>query len=55
MPTFIGLDLAWTAHREPVPYESGFCVLKGEQGSDLRCTRIEAAVCAITFPISRNS
>ena len=43
MPTFIGLDLAWTAHRDDFPEESGICVLKGEQGSDLKCTRIEAA------------
>ncbi len=43
MPTFVGLDLAWTAHRESVPYESGLCVLESAQGSDLKCTRIEAA------------
>ena len=40
MPTFIGLDLAWTAHRE-----SGICWLEGEIPDDLRCTRLEAAVC----------
>ena len=43
MPTFIGLDLAWTAHRDDFPQESGICVLEGEQGSDLRCSRVEAA------------
>ena len=40
MPSFIGLDLAWTAHRE-----SGVCWLQGESPDDLRCTRLEAAVC----------
>ena len=40
MPTFIGLDLAWTAHRE-----SGICWFEGESAADLRCTRLEAAVC----------
>ncbi len=40
MPTFIGLDLAWTAHRE-----SGICWFEGETPADLRCTRLEAAVC----------
>lgn len=40
MPTFIGLDLAWTAHRE-----SGICWLEGDSPEDLRCTRLEAAVC----------
>ncbi len=40
MPTFIGLDLAWTAHRE-----SGICWFQGETTDDLRCTRLEAAVC----------
>ena len=40
MPTFIGLDLAWTTHRE-----SGICWFEGETPADLRCTRLEAAVC----------
>lgn len=40
MPTFVGLDLAWTAHRE-----SGICWLEGETPDDVRCTRLEAAVC----------
>ena len=40
MATFIGLDLAWTAHRE-----SGVCWFEGETPDDLRCTRLEAAVC----------
>ena len=40
MPTFIGLDLAWTSHRE-----SGICWFEGETPRDLRCTRLEAAVC----------
>ena len=33
MPTFIGLDLAWTTHRE-----SGICWFEGETPADLRCT-----------------
>jgi predicted RNase H-like nuclease len=40
MPTFIGLDLAWTTHRE-----SGVCWFEGESPEDVRCTRLEAAVC----------
>ncbi len=40
MPTFIGLDLAWNAHRE-----SGICWLEGDSPEDLRCTRLDAAVC----------
>ena len=40
MPTFVGLDLAWTAHRE-----SGICWFEGDTPEDLRCTRLEAAVC----------
>ncbi len=40
MPTFVGLDLAWTSHRE-----SGVCWFEGETPRDLRCTRLEAAVC----------
>ena len=38
MPTFIGLDLAWTATNE-----SGVCWLAGTTPDDLRCTRIGAA------------
>ena len=37
MSTFIGLDLAWTAHNE-----SGICWLVGETSADLTCTRFEA-------------
>ena len=48
MPTFIGLDLAWTAHRESVPFESGLCVLEGRSRGDLRCSRIEAARLHVT-------
>ena len=48
MPTFIGLDLAWTAHRENVPFESGLCVLEGRSRGDLRCSRIEAARLHVT-------
>ncbi len=40
MPTLVGLDLAWTSHRE-----SGICWFEGETPRDLRCTRLEAAVC----------
>ena len=40
MPTFIGLDLAWTTKNE-----SGICWLEGDSRDNLRCTRIEAAVC----------
>ena len=40
MPTFIGLDLAWTTKNE-----SGICWLEGDSKDNLRCTRIEAAVC----------
>ena len=43
MPTFLGLDLAWTSHRE-----SGICWFEGESAADLRCTRLEAAVCDTT-------
>ncbi len=39
MPTFIGLDLAWTTKNE-----SGICWLEGDSRDDLRCTRIEAAL-----------
>ena len=40
MPTFIGLDLAWTTKNE-----SGICSLEGDSRDNLRCTRLEAAVC----------
>lgn len=43
MPTFIGLDLAWTSHREPAPFESGLCVLEGREGADLRCSLLKAS------------
>ena len=39
MSTFIGLDLAWTAHNE-----SGICWLDGETSESLTCSRFEAAV-----------
>ena len=39
MPTFIGLDLAWTAKNE-----SGICWLEGSTRENLRCTRLEARV-----------
>ena len=42
MSAFIGLDLAWTAHRDYVPFESGLCVLEGERANDIRCVRLEA-------------
>ena len=40
MPTLIGLDLAWTTKNE-----SGICWLEGDSRDNLRCTRLEAAVC----------
>lgn len=39
MPTFIGLDLAWTTKNE-----SGICWLEGDSRENLHCTRLEAAV-----------
>ena len=36
MPTFIGLDLAWTTKNE-----SGICWLEGDSKDNLRCTRLE--------------
>ena len=39
MPTFIGLDLAWSRNKE-----SGVCWLEGDSSENLRCTRIGAAV-----------
>ena len=39
MPTFIGIDLAWTGRNE-----SGICWLEGETPSGLRCARLESAV-----------
>ena len=38
MPTFIGLDLAWTTKNE-----SGICWLEGDSRENLHCTRLEAA------------
>ena len=38
MPTFIGLDLAWTSKNE-----SGICWLEGDSRENLRCTRLETA------------
>ena len=40
MPTFIGLDLAWTTKNE-----SGICWLEGDSKDNLRCTRLETAAC----------
>ncbi|MYB21430.1 MAG: DUF429 domain-containing protein [Chloroflexi bacterium] len=40
MPTFIGLDLAWSAKNE-----SGICWLEGDSRENLRCARIEARAC----------
>ncbi len=40
MPTFIGLDLAWTTKNE-----SGICWLEGDSRENLRCTRLGAVVC----------
>ena len=40
MPTFIGLDLAWTTKNE-----SGVCWLEGDSWENLRCTRLETAAC----------
>lgn len=42
MPIFVGIDLAWTAHREDVPYESGICVLESKDNVDIRCSRLKA-------------
>ncbi len=39
MSTFIGLDLAWTAHNE-----SGICWFEDETSKSLTCLRLEAAV-----------
>ena len=39
IPTFIGLDLAWSAHKE-----SGVCWLEGTSRDDLRCTKLESDV-----------
>lgn len=38
MPTFIGLDLAWSPKKE-----SGICWLEGDSREDLHCTRLEVA------------
>ncbi len=48
MPVFVGIDLAWTAHREDVPYESGICVLESKDNADIRCSRLEAVKVHIT-------
>ncbi len=40
MPTFIGLDLAWTTKNE-----SGICWLVGDSRENLRCIRLETSVC----------
>ena len=40
MPTFIGLDLAWTTKNE-----SGICWLEGDSRENLRCTRLETKAC----------
>ena len=40
MAAFVGLDLAWTNHRE-----SGICWLVSEEAAGVACTRLEAAVC----------
>ena len=42
VPAFIGLDLAWTAHRRNVRAGTGFCLLEGESPDGLRCTHIGA-------------
>ena len=42
MPIFVGIDLAWTAHRADVPYESGICVLEAKGNADIHCSRLEA-------------
>ena len=39
MTTFVGLDLAWTAHND-----SGVCWFEGETPADLTCTRIGSDV-----------
>ena len=39
MPTFIGLDLAWTTKNE-----SGICWLEGDSRENLRCSQVGAAV-----------
>lgn len=51
MPTFIGLDLAWSPKKE-----SGICWLSGDSAESLRCTRLTAEVSnmeAIAEEISR--
>ncbi len=42
MPAFIGLDLAWTAHRRNVRSGTGFCLFEGEGPDDFHCTHIGA-------------
>ena len=43
MPTFIGLDLAWTTKND-----TGICWLEGDSKENLRCTRLETAPCETT-------
>ena len=40
MATFIGLDLAWTTHRE-----TGICRFDGRSPESLVCTRLESSIC----------
>ena len=40
MTTFIGLDLAWTSHRE-----TWICWFEGDELDTLMCVRLEAAAC----------
>lgn len=42
VPTFVGLDLAWSVHNE-----SGVCWLEGSSRENLRCTRLAAEICPI--------
>ena len=42
MTTFVGLDLAWTSHRE-----TRICWFEGDEPDTLRCVRLEAAVCRV--------
>ena len=42
MTTFIGLDLAWTSHRE-----TGICWFEGDEPDTLRCVRLAAAACRV--------
>ena len=42
-PIYIGIDLAWTAHRKKPPYETGFCVLEQTEDGGLICPQLGAA------------